>query len=305
MVVSAILALALVSGQDPAPQAPSILPDVVVQTQSNDPVRLFVRGITVPGEHGRYQGQVARWDADLCVSVVGSSPEMNAWLTEQITANFRSLDVPHGGPGCEPTVAVVISTDADSFAQTFARRNRSRIFKTREGAVAQFLGPSRPIRWQHLTLTGPVGPDPSVEVLAEGFAADLGRMSNSRIAVSTARAIEQAIIVVDEQRASAAPLDALAAYIAFVALVDLPAEPSTAGQRTILSLFDETTVAPPRALTRWDRAFIGALYSVTPDDLFSFQQREIELRMTRRLGEPTISRPDPANTPPTLPSGSG
>lgn len=304
MVVSTIMALALLGGQDAPQQPPVTLPEVVVQFAPGDPVGQFVRGITVPGEHGRYQGQVARWDADLCVSVVGSSPEVNAWLTEQITANFRSLDAPHGKPGCEPTVAVVISTEADAFAEAFSRSNRNRIFKTRAGAVAQFLGPPRPVRWQHVTRTGPVGVDPREETLAEGFAAELGRMSNSRIMTSTARAIEQAIILVDAERASAAPLDALAAYIAFIALVDLPPEPSAAGQRTILSLFDETAPDRPRALTRWDRAFIDALYGVTPDDLFSLQQMEIQLRMRRRLAEPAISRPDPANSPQSAPSGS-
>ncbi|GLS01333.1 hypothetical protein GCM10007859_13460 [Brevundimonas denitrificans] len=305
MVVPFILTLTLLFGQDGSQQPSATLPEVVVRAPPGDPVAVFVRGTTVPGEHGRYQGQVARWDADLCISVVGSAPEMNAWLTEQITANFRSLGVPHGASGCEPTVAVVISMNADAFAETFARSNRNRIFRTREGAVTQFLGPPRPVRWRHVTRTGPVGPDPEEEILAEGLPAELARMSNSRIRTSTARGIEQAIIVVDAQRASAAPLDALAAYIAFVALVDLPAEPSTAGQRTILSLFDGAAADRPRALTRWDRAFIGALYSVTPDDVFSLQQREIELRMRRKLEETTISPPDPGNTPPTAPSGSG
>lgn len=293
MLVATILAMALFGGQDRPQQPPDTLPEVVVEAHPDDPIRVFVRGVTVPGEHGRYQGQVARWDADLCVSVVGSGPEVNAWLTDQITANFRSLGVPHGGPGCEPTVAVVISTDAQGFADAFARSNRNRVFRTRDGAVAQFLGPPRPVRWRHVTRTGPVGPDPKEEILAEGFAASLARMSDSRIETSTARAIEHAIIVVDAHRASAAPLDALAAYIAFVAVVDLPPEPSTAGQRTILSLFDETASRAPRALTRWDRAFIGALYSVTPDDMFSLQQKEIELRMRRALEEPPIARTQP------------
>ena len=237
----------------------------------------------MPGEHGRFQGQVARWGADLCVSVVGAAPEVNAYLTEQIAANFRSLDIPHADPGCEPTVAVVVSMDADDFAETYAVRTRARMFDSRRSAVDRFTGPPRPVRWHYVTRTGPVGADPLNDPIAEGFGAEVGRMANSRLMVSTTRAIEQAIIVVDAHRASAAPLDALAAYLAFVALVVLPPEPATAGQRTILSLFDETKPDRATALTRWDRAFVKALYGMTADRAFGFQQAEIAERMRREL----------------------
>lgn len=268
MVASAILALAWLAGQDPAPQQPSnTLPDVTVQQPASDPIRRFVGGVTLPGEHGRYVGQIARWDHRLCVDVIGGPPEVNVWLTAQITANLRSLDIPHGAPGCTPTVAVVISTDADAFAGTFTRLNRNHMFSTRPEAVARFLGPSRPVRWQHLVRT------------------DQRPLPQSRLRVASTRAIQQTIILVDAQRASAAPLDALAAYLAFVALVDLPSEPSTAGQRTILSLFDESAAAP-RGLTRSDRAFIEALYRVTPDMMFGLQQTEIETRMRLNLATP-------------------
>lgn len=78
----------------------------------------------------------------------------------------------------------------------------------------------------------------------------------------------------------------MAAYLAFIALVDLPPEPATAGWRTILSLFDETDPDGARALTRWDRAFIKALYGMTADRSFGFQQAEIEDRMRRELETP-------------------
>ncbi|WP_305758822.1 hypothetical protein [Brevundimonas sp.] len=263
--ISAILALALLGGQDAAPRPPDTLPDIVVQPLSDDAIGRFIGGITVPGEHGRFVGQVARWDHRLCVSVVGGASDVNAYLTEQIAANFRSLDIPHAAPGCAPTVAVVISTDADAFARTFARRNRNHMFSTRGEALTRFLGPSRPVRWRHLTRT------------------DQRALPQSRLRVATTRAIQQTIIVVDAERAAAAPLDSLAAYLAFIALVDLPAEPSTGGQRTILSLFDESAAARPRALTRWDRAFIEALYRVTPDMMFGLQQAEIENWMRHNL----------------------
>lgn len=266
MVASTILALALFGAQEPAPQQPSnTLPDVTVQQRASDPIRRFVAGVTLPGEHGRYVGQIARWDHRLCVDVVGGAPEVNSYLTAQITANFRSLDIPHGAPGCTPTVAVVISTDADTFARTFTRQNRNHMFSTRPEAVARFLGPSRPVRWQHLVRT------------------DQRPLPQSRLRVATTRAIQQTIILVDAQRASAAPLDSLAAYLAFVALVDLPSAPSTAGQHTILSLFEDSATARPRALTRSDRAFIEALYRVTPDMMVGLQRAEIETWMRHNM----------------------
>ena len=281
-----ILALTLLSGQATASPQVDVVPDVQVLGVAGDPVRRFVSGITVPGEHGRFEGQVARRGADLCVNVVGAAPEVNSYLTDQIAANFRSLAIPHAAPGCEATVAVVVSMDADAFAETYAARARARIFQGRPGAVARFTGPPRPVRWHHVARTGLVGPDPLHDPVADSLDARLGRMPGSRLRVSTARAIEQTIIVVDAHKAATAPLDALAAYLAFVAVVDLPPEPSTAGRRTILSLFDETNADRATALTRWDRAFVKALYGMTADRSFGFQQAEIEARMRRELETP-------------------
>jgi hypothetical protein len=245
------------------------VPDVVVRGVSRDAVGRFVGGLTVPGEHGRFEGQVARWDERLCVEVTGAVPEVNHYLTDQIAANLTSLDVPHGQPGCDATVAVVVTPDADLFARTFARQNRRRLFEGRQQAVDAFVAPSRPVRWRHLVRT------------------DQRPLPGSRLKMATVRVVQQTIIVVDAQRASAPPLDALAAYLAFIAMVDLPSEPATDGQRTILSLFDETDPDRPHALTRWDRAFVRALYRVTPDVNFGFQQSEIAGRMRREIETPT------------------
>lgn len=283
-----MMALALLGAQRSPQETPDALPDIVVRGASGDPVGRFVGGVTVPGEHGRFEGQVARWGDSLCVSVTGATPEVNAYLTEQITANFKSLDVPHQGPNCEPTVAVVVSREADAFAQVYADRARVRLFDNRREAIARFVGPSRPVRWRHAVVTGALGADPSRHPVAAERGQAVARLPGSRLRVATARAVTRAIIVVDADRASTAPLDALAAYLAFVTLVDLPSEPTTGAQRTILTLFDES--AGPdraRALTRWDRAFITALYGMAADRTFSFQQAEIESRMRRVLEAPT------------------
>ena len=269
MIVSLLIALGLLAQQTPPQEPPvDVVPDVVVRGVSGDAVGRFVGGLTIPGEHGRYLGQVARWDHRLCVEVSGAIPEVNVYLTEQITANFASLDIPHAEAGCEPTVAVVVTSDADLFASTFADRYARRMFEGRRQGIDAFVTPSRPVRWRHLVRT------------------EQEALPNSRLKMATVRTMEQTVIVVDANRASLPPLDALAAYLAFVALVDMPPEPETGGQRTILSLFDETNPDRPHALTRWDRAFLQALYRMTPDVNFGFQQSEIESRMRRALTAP-------------------
>jgi hypothetical protein len=270
MVISLLIALGLLVQQTPPQEPPvDVVPDVVVRGVSEDAVGRFVGGLTIPGEHGRFLGQVARWDERLCVEVSGAVPEVNAYLTGQIAANFTSLDIPHGEAGCTPTVMVVVTPDADLFAETFARRNRVQMFENRREAIDAFVTPSRPVRWRQRVRT------------------EQQALPNSRLKMATVRTVQQTIIVVDANRASAPPLDALAAYLAFVALVDLPPEPATGGQHTILSLFDGTEPDRPRALTRWDRAFLQALYRMTPDVSFGFQQSEIENRMRSALTAPT------------------
>jgi len=60
MVVFGILAIVLLSGQATNPPEPDVLPDVVVRGVAGDPIGRLVGGVTVLGEHGRFQGQVAR-----------------------------------------------------------------------------------------------------------------------------------------------------------------------------------------------------------------------------------------------------
>ncbi len=270
MIAALLISLGLLAQQTPPQQeAPAdVVPDVVIRGVSGDALGRFVGGLTIPGESGRFLGQVARWDAQLCVEVSGAVPEVNSYLTEQIAANLDSLDIPHAGAGCDPTVMVVVTPDADLFAHTFADRYRRRIFEGRAQAIDAFEGPPRPVRWRHLVRI------------------DQQALPNTRLKMATVRTIQQTMIVVDAGRASAPPLDALAAYLAFVALVDLPPNPETGGQRTILSLFDEAEPDRPRGLTRWDRAFLEALYRMTPDVSFGFQQSEIENRMRRTLAAP-------------------
>lgn len=268
MIVSLLIALGLLAQQTPPQEGTvDVVPDVVVRGVSGDAVGRFVGGLTIPGEHGRFMGQVARWDEKLCVEVRGAVSEVNSYLTEQIAANFASLDISHREPGCEPTVMVVITPDADLFADVFAGRNRVQMFESRVEAINAFVAPSRPVRWRHLVRT------------------DQRALPNARLKMATVRTIQQTVIVVDANRASAPPLDALAAYLAFVALADMPAQPGTGGQRTILSLFDGDPDGP-RGLTRWDRAFLQALYRMAPDVSFGFQQSEIENRMRRALEAP-------------------
>lgn len=261
----AVIALTVLGGQAQAEDEPYVLPEIEIQARAGDPLARFVSDVTTPGEGSRFLGQIARWDHELCVTVTGASAEANTYLAEEIRANFRSLDIPHAEEGCSPTAAVLITSDSDALAEAFVAGMRHSLFQRRHEAIQRFLGPTRPVRWQRYTRTNQQA------------------LPNTRLRLGTTRTTEHAIVVVDVEGAASASLEALAAYLAFVAVVDLPSEPSAADQRSILSLFNEELEDRPHALTAWDRAFIGALYEIEPDAPFRLQQNELAHRMRQAL----------------------
>ncbi len=290
MIVSAIVAAALLVAQPdqtpptpPVQQGPTVaLDDIVVTGPNQAAVETFVGRLTDPGRRGANRGQIARWGEPLCLRVIGGVHEDNERLTAAIEAVFVSLNIRVDRPSCRPNAMVVIADDAPGFAQVFAARYRNRFFQNQRREQSEFVAASAPVRWEHRTRVGSAGRSPLIDERVSRTSGEPIELPNSRITQSTAERIERAMVVVDADQVDVVRLDALAAYIAFVTLVDAPVQASWPGQDSILNLFAVSGKAPG-GLTDWDRAFIEGLYSIRTDLLFAMQRTELELRMAAWL----------------------
>lgn len=262
----------------PESAAPNVVDDVVVTGVSPAAVDAFVDGLTEPARLGRHEGQIARWRDPVCLRVIGGALETNAALEAKIDKAMVDLGGVTGRTRCTPNAIVVVAAEADRFAAVFAQRYRARFFQRGRYEQSGFISPSRAVRWRHRTRTAGAASASNSDVEKVGGAPQI-RGSGSRLTVPTIEMIDRALLVVDPARLDLIASDALAEYLAFVILVDVPPGVETEGRQTILNLFDDGSAR----LSPWDRAFVEALYESAPNQRFLSQSNQIQRLMQRRM----------------------
>jgi len=271
------------SGSPQIQEPPAVvLDDIVVTAPNRAAVEAFVDILTDSGPRGGNRGQIARWGEPICLRIIGGPHADNERLRAAVGDVFASLNIRSDRPACRPNVMVVIADDADGFARAISSRSRNRFFQNRRQIQAEFVAASAPVRWEHRTRVGAAGRSPLIDERVTRTSGEPIELPNSRITQSTSERIERAMIVVNARRIAQLPLDSLAAYIAFVTLVDAPMGANIAERTSILNLF-ETPGIVSDGLSDWDRAFIESLYSIQTDVLFPMQRLELEQRMARAL----------------------
>lgn len=89
--------------------------------------------------------------------------------------------------------------------------------------------------------------------------------------------LSSVIVVVDADCVKGVRLDQVADYIAMVGLAKLNLEAELGNAPTVLRLFSDSGQALPQRMSRWDRAFLKAVYDTAPRSVH--QQSHIANRM--------------------------
>jgi hypothetical protein len=100
-----------------------------------------------------------------------------------------------------------------------------------------------------------------------------GSYSSSLIDTNLKVGVTGAVVVVDIPLATGKPLDAVADYVALVALAPTKLPPELPGVPTILGLFSSAGGAA--ALTGWDKAYLAAVYQMQLNRNASWQRRQL------------------------------
>lgn len=309
MTVSAwLLALGMAASWQEAPQTqpPYAVDEIVVRGVRAEAVARTVEALTEPSRVGQARGQLARWTQPICVQVIGGAPGANRAFASQVASAVGELGLSAATTRCRANVVVVLAEDAEGFARLFAEQRRIGFFANKGEALRAFREARTPVRWAHV-VTSRGGGEGAVESAGAASAvnADAGstKLVDSRLRYSTSEAISRTLLVVDGRRAADVPADALARYVAFAAVTDMPTEHRPADD-SILGLFDAAEGKAPREFSRWDRAFVSALYAVSPDRPFDVQRREMVNRMLRDLsGDDPLASGVITTTPPLAAPG--
>lgn len=267
---------------------------IVVTARTPEQTQRFVEQMSIaPGT----ADQLARWDQEICTSVVGLPQRQGQFLADHIARRALELGLRPGGPGCHGNLAVFVSADANAMARQLFEQDRSLFAYHQENnvntlgqiAFEDFLNTPRAVRWWHVAQTigadgNPLSGDASVGGISN---APVARSSGSRLNSDTRQDFNRAIIIVDASRVGGVQLATLADYIAMVALAQVNPSADTSAFPTIMNVFAERPAgAPaPTAMTEWDLAFLNALYSSTRHAAnVQQQQREIARRMQSGQG---------------------
>lgn len=283
------LAAALVTlpalAQDARPQE-----DVVVRGRRDKEVETFVRSLA-PSKDGR---QLARWNGQVCLRIVGLWPKRADMISARIAAIAKRLGASYAAaPKCAANTVIAFTGQADKFTAKIIDAVPALISDVEQYGlppkklVAKYLQ-SRPIRWFTINGTtnsdgqhaGAVDPDGSGKI-------DTGQSSipASRITARTRENTIAALIVVDEAQLGGIQWTQLADYLAMVTFAQPAIDADFTGSDSIMAMFAarDAGKAGPVGLTPADDAFLIALYHGDAN-LSPAQQRGTIIDSVRRSG---------------------
>ena len=236
----------------PLPQAAAEGDGVTLERR----VDAFVRAIT--RSSGMSDGDSpVRWNTPICLLVVGLAEEDSRIVSDHLSQISTSAGAPLARAPCRPNFIIVATSEPDDVLKEWYARDKRLFGDATSAQIRQFLenSRSRPVRvWYNI---------------------DWGRKSGTRnghFVPSDARAESSAFVgnpvldflsvfaIIDTQRTEHTAVDRLADYVAMAGLTNIDLDADLGDAPSILRLFAPVTERPPPRLSRWDAAFLKALY---------------------------------------------
>ena len=246
--------------------------------------RTFVSKAVIP-EFDQY----ARRYNPICPKIVGIADNYANIVIAKFAKSAELSGVRMADDNCTPNVFVLFVNNGNKLMAALGR--------ARPGIFTQVLPSDRKvlfnnavaIRWWYGTsLEGADGRKSSVGGSLSGpkfpvINSYYASLIDSKIAVN----LTGTIIVIDIEKATGYPLESVAAYAAMISMAQIKPTTYSKQQNSILSLFESGTTINevPRDLTKWDQAFVSALYETPPNRPRYIQKTLIAGKMAAKLSE--------------------
>jgi hypothetical protein len=179
---------------------------------------------------------------------------------------------------CKPNLFIVVSADPDGLLKAWNKRdvwmfgNEADQGSTK---IRKFLNASSPVRaWYNAELYSddgiPLGNQPAGD--AGLFGRTNLRARATRLVFNETRDLTSALVLVDGPRARGVNFKQLAAFIAMIGLAEIRPDADVTDAPTILHLFSSAETDRPSGLSKWDEAFLKALYHTEHTDKQQLQE---------------------------------
>jgi hypothetical protein len=264
----------------PAPSATDSPPPPLQAAAEEDGATLerrvdaFVRAITRNADGD----SPVRWNTPICPLVAGLAAEDSRIVAEHLSQISTAAGAPLARAPCRPNFIVVAASEPDDVLKEWFARDKRLFGDATSEQIRQFLGSSqsRPVRvWYNI---------------------DWGRKSGTRnghFVPSNVRAESSVFVgnsvfdffsifaIIDTHRTEHTPLDRLSDYVAMAGLSNVDLDADLGDAPSILRLFAPSTERQLPGLSRWDTAFLKALYQ--SDQTSRARRFDIEQRVMHDL----------------------
>ena len=291
----AMLLAAALSTQQPAPATTEVSPvDVAAPPKltEREAIKAFVGDIADLTGNER----LARWDKSVCPGVVGMPATHAQFVNDRVATLAVQVGLKVQEPGCKANIMIVLTDDGDAFAQEMVKAYPETMSKwdltmtPGRKALNRFMTSDAPVRWWHITRRVAWDGTPY------GAGGGMNVWWSGRISSNTRDDFDRALVIVDAKRVGTVRFEALADYLAFVALAQVDPEASPDSAPSILTLFADRQAGrePLRGMTDWDRAYVAGLYETKRNALKANTQKwRMYDSMEKRVDLPPEAPPPP------------
>jgi hypothetical protein len=216
-------------------------------------------------------GQIARFDAEVCPLVIGFTAEFEKLIVARIRRVAKAVGAEMAKPDCRGNVVLVATDDGAALVQEL-RASRPDLFAGMQPVeIRRVVADKGPVRsW---TATAVVSEDGRrVAPPRSGKIRELSTLevkTASFINPSSKQIIDASTVVIDSGAIAGKTVIQLADYAAMRALARTRPVEDTGGIGTILTLFDSAT--PPQSVTDTDVAYLKALYAMPGNRALNYQ----------------------------------
>jgi hypothetical protein len=282
------LALAVGASADAAPSAsPANTVSPLVLTAPEKPAELVDRTTEFVRQRlptSRFE-QYARFHDPVCVKVVGLPPEVDRFIARRVIEVARQVKAPVAeAADCAPNVNVLFTAQPQALLSDISRR-REILFGFHFQANLKTLSTfSRPVQAWYVTRTEDTHGNKVLELNDphpydpdSGQSPAVAGRAGSRLGADLSSELVHSLVIADANKVAGEKIDAVADYIAVLALSRWQKLERCSGLPTILNLMADNCDAEDRAeaATPSDLALLSGLYAASPRDSGSQQRATI------------------------------
>jgi len=261
-------------------------------------------------------GKMARWERHLCPLVVGQNPHFAAFIMQRVKYIALAVNAPvNTDASCTPNIEIVFTTTPQDLLDTVSKNDQHYLGYFSSVAEKKALATvTRPIQAWYATestdirgqrrldtgrsivggttvqnfndLTGPVG-----DIAANSAGTALTDMApffystGNHLNDGIHTGFNHILIVIDSTKLAGQDIVPLADYISMLALTQLNSQDACQDLPSIVNRMAPDCSHAVDGLTKYDLAYLQALYHMTTGRNMVLQQGEIGDLMTDRLAE--------------------